>query len=95
MTKRTPLDRNRALRLAGTLAGLAVALGACTHTDGVPTTAAIPREYYMRHPIAIEEANHSIVVFVGRGRGGLSASQRTDGIGRAQSWGQVATGAIT
>jgi pilus assembly protein CpaD len=48
----------------------------------------------MRHPIAVEEANHSIVVFVGRGRGGLSASQRTDVIGLAQSWIQEGTGAI-
>jgi pilus assembly protein CpaD len=94
MTSRIPLDRQRSLRLAGTLFGLAVALGACTHTDGVPTVAAIPNDYHMRHPIAVEEANHSIVVFVGRGRGGLSTSQRTDVIGLAQSWIQEGTGAI-
>src|SRR6266576_2617643 len=67
MTARTPLDRKRALRVAVTLAG-------CTHTGDVATTASIPDDYHMRHPIAVEEANHSIVVFVGRGRGGLSAS---------------------
>jgi pilus assembly protein CpaD len=95
MTSRISLDRHRGLRLTGTLLGLAVALGACTHTDGVPTTAAaIPDDYHMRHPIAVEEANHSIVVFVGRGRGGLSASQRADVIGLAQSWIQEGTGAI-
>src|SRR5215468_4960090 len=94
MTSRISLDRYRPLRLAGTLIGLAVALGACTHTDGVPTTAAIPNDYHMRHPIAVEEANHSIVVFVGRGRGGLSAPQRTDVAGLGQSWVQEATGAI-
>jgi len=94
MTSRITLDRHRPVRLAVTLLGLAVALGACTHTDGVPTTAAIPNDYHMRHPIAFEEANHSIVVFVGRGRGGLSASQRTDVIGLAQSWIQEGTGAI-
>jgi pilus assembly protein CpaD len=96
MTVRTSLDRNRALRLAGTLVGLAVALGACTHTDGVPTTtAAIPEDYRMRHPIAVQEANQSVVVFVGRGRGGLSGSQRADVVGLAQGWAQEATGAIT
>jgi pilus assembly protein CpaD len=94
MTRRISLDRRRTLRLAGTLVGVAVGLGACTHTDGVPTTAAIPDDYRMRHPIAVEEANHSIVVFVGRGRGGLSSSQRADVVGMAQGWIQEATGAI-
>jgi pilus assembly protein CpaD len=56
--------------------------------------AAIPDDYHMRHPIAVEEANHSIVVFVGRGRGGLSASQRADVVGLAQGWVQEGTGAI-
>jgi pilus assembly protein CpaD len=95
MTTRTPLDRKRALRLATALVGLATALGACTHTGDVATTASIPDDYHMRHPITVEEANHSIVVFVGRGRGGLSASQRTDVAGLGQGWVQEATGAIT
>ena len=56
MTNRISLDRQRTFRLTGTLLGVAVALGACTHTDGVPTTAAIPDDYHMRHPIAVEEA---------------------------------------
>jgi pilus assembly protein CpaD len=95
MTTRTPLDRKRALRLATALVGVATALGACTHTGDVATTASVPDDYHMRHPITVEEANHSIVVFVGRGRGGLSASQRTDVAGLAQGWVQEATGAIT
>jgi pilus assembly protein CpaD len=95
MTSRTPLDRKRALRLATALVGLATALGACTHTGDVATTASIPDDYHMRHPISVQEANHSIVIFVGRGRGGLSASQRTDVAGLAQGWVQEATGVIT
>jgi pilus assembly protein CpaD len=95
MTTGTSLDRKRTLRLAVAIVGLAASLGACTHTGDVATTASIPDDYHMRHPIAIEEANHSIVVFVGRGRGGLSASQRTDVLGLAQSWVQEATGTIT
>jgi len=95
MTTGTPLDRKRTLRLTVALVGLAASLGACTHTGDVATTASIPDDYHMRHPIAVEEANHSIVVFVGRGRGGLSASQRTDVLGVAQNWVQEATGAIT
>jgi pilus assembly protein CpaD len=94
MTARTPLDTNRALRLAGALLGLAVALGACTHTDDV-LTASIPDDYRQRHPIAVQEANQSIVIFIGHARGGLSAPQRTDVMGLAQTWLHEATGPIT
>ncbi len=93
MTARTPLDRNRALRLAGALLGLAVALGACTHTDDA-VTASIPDDYRQRHPIAVQEANQSIVIFIGHARGGLSAPQRADVMGLAQTWLHEATGPI-
>jgi len=95
MTTKIPLDPRRALRIAGALAGLAVVLGACTHTDQVVTTSSVPDDYRLRHPIAIEETNRSIVIFVGHARGGLSASQRADVMGLAQIWLQEATGAIT
>src|SRR3954470_23409231 len=87
------LNPKRAFRTAGTLLGLCIALGACTHTDEV-LTASVPNDYRQRHPIAIEEANTSLVVFVGRGRGGLSASQRTDVMGLARTWLREGTGAI-
>ena len=94
MTIRTSFDRSRGLRMAGTLIGLAVALSGCLRTGEEVTTASIPEDYRLRHPIAIEEANKSIVVFVGQGRGGLSAEQRADVIGLAQTWLHEATGAI-
>jgi pilus assembly protein CpaD len=74
MTSRTAVDCRRALRLLGALAGLSVALGACTYTSGEVVTASVPDDYRLRHPIAIEEADRSIVIFVGHARGGLSAS---------------------
>src|SRR5471032_2666068 len=95
MTTKIPLDPRRALRIAGALAGLAVVLGGCTHTDQVVTTSSVPDDYRLRHPIAIEETNRSIVIFVGHARGGLSASQRADVMGLAQIWLQEGTGAIT
>jgi pilus assembly protein CpaD len=95
MTAQIPLDRNRAFRLGGALVGAAVALGACMHTDKPVTTASVPDDYRLRHPIAIQEADQSVVIFVGQGRGGLSAPQRTDVIGLAQSWLHEGTGAIS
>src|ERR1700675_4476059 len=93
MTNRTPVDRDRTLRLLGALAGLSVALGACTHTDDV-LTASVPDDYRLRHPIAIQEADRSVEIFVGHARGGLSVTQRADVIGLAQTWVREGTGAI-
>jgi pilus assembly protein CpaD len=94
MKARTPVEFRRSLRIAGALFGLATALGACTHTDDVATTASVPDDYRLRHPIAIQEANRSVVIFVGQARGGLSAEQRVDVTGLAQVWLQEGTGAI-
>src|ERR1700758_4930434 len=94
MTSGKPADRKRALRLAGALIGLAAALSACKHADDNLTTAGFPEDYRQRHPIAIQEADRSVVVFVGQARGGLSASQRADVMGLAQVWLQEGTGAL-
>ncbi|HKO70224.1 MAG TPA: CpaD family pilus assembly protein [Bradyrhizobium sp.] len=94
MKSRTPLEKHGSLGLLCALAGFSLALGACTYTGAEIVTASVPDEYKMRHPIAIEEANRSIVIFVGHGRGGLSAPQRTDVLGLAQVWLREGTGAI-
>ena len=97
MTTRTLLDPGhlgRVGRIAGALIGLAVSLGACVHSDQ-DALASIPDDYRLRHPIAVAEANQSIVVFIGRGRGGLTAEQRADVAGLAQSWMRDGTGAIS
>ena len=93
MTSTRPVERQRMLRMLGVLAGAAVALGACTH-DREVVTATVPDDYRQRHPIAVEEVNHSIVIFVGRARGGLSDSQRADVVGLARSWRREGTGAV-
>src|ERR1700737_2218265 len=93
MTTRTSQSFSRSFRMAGVLVGVAVALRACVH-DNPERGDAVPGDYRLRHPIAVEEANQSIVVFVGRGRGGLTAEQRADVVGVAQSWMQAGTGVI-
>ena len=89
-------DRTRTLRLAATLIGLSVSLGACKTVDA-PIVAAepYPEDYRQRHPIAVTEADRSIVVFVGTGRGGMTAAQRADVMGMAQNWLREGTGGIT
>jgi pilus assembly protein CpaD len=94
MTAKFLVDHKRAFLIAGALVGLAVVLGACTHTDDV-LTASVPTDYRLRHPIAIQEADQSVVIFVGHARGGLSASQRADVMGLAQTWLREGTGAIS
>ena len=82
MTTRTPLHRVKTLRTLGALLGLSTALGACIpHTTEIVTTSSI--DYRQRHPIAVTEADRSIVVFVGHARGGLSglATHRRHGTG--------------
>jgi pilus assembly protein CpaD len=95
MTNNPSADRHRMLRLIGALFCLSVTLGACTETTGdVVATSRIPEDYRLRHPIAIQEAERSVVVLVGHARGGLSATQRADIAGLARIWVNEGTGAI-
>jgi pilus assembly protein CpaD len=94
MTSAESAERYRSLRIAILAAGLAAGLGACTHTSEGDITASIPNDYRLRHPIAIQEANQTVNIFVGNTRGGLSASQRADVVGLANVWLREGTGAI-
>jgi pilus assembly protein CpaD len=93
MTTQTKVDRRQSWRLFAALVGLSAALGACQQTTEI-VTATVPTDYRLRHPIAVTEGNRSIVVFVGHARGGLSAPQRNDVMGLAQTWVREGTGAI-
>jgi len=92
MTNKIPANQFRTLHLCGAFVGLVLALGACT--TGADLTASVPDDYRLRHPIAIHEGDRSVVIFVGHGRGGLSASQRADVMGLAQTWLREGTGTI-
>jgi pilus assembly protein CpaD len=96
MTHHPSSDRHRMLCLTGAMLGLSVMLGACTETTGGIATpvAQVPEDYRLRHPIAIQEADRSIILLVGHARGGLSSPQRADVAGLAQSWVSEGTGAI-
>ncbi|MBV8698671.1 MAG: CpaD family pilus assembly protein [Bradyrhizobium sp.] len=81
------------LRSLGALIGMSVALGACSVTEQ-EVVATVPSDYRLRHPIAVEEADRAIVIFVGSERGGLSDAQRADVVGLARRWVHDGTGAV-
>ena len=62
--------------------GLSIVLGACNQTTEI-VTASVPNDYRQRHPIAVTEANRSIVVFVGHAtrRPVRAAARRRHGTG--------------
>lgn len=95
MTAKSPASRRRAARLAATLLGVSVALGACKTYAPIVAAEPYPEDYRLRHPIAVTEADRSIVVFIGTGRGGMTAAQRADVMGMAQTWLREGTGGIT
>lgn len=96
MTIKAKPPSGRSLRLAATLISVAATLGACKTFDA-PIMAAepYPVDYRQRHPIAVTEADRSIVVFIGTGRGGMTTAQRADVMGMAQTWLREGTGGIT
>lgn len=93
MIKRVPTLK-RSLRVAAALIGASAALGGCTHTNQDTFTGSVPNDYRQRHPIVIQEANRTTEVFVGSGRGGLTAAQRAEIMGLAQAWLREGTGGI-
>lgn len=82
-----------ALMRAALFAVAGLALAAC-NTTAQETTASVPADYRQRHPIVISEADHTLRVFVGVRRGGLSGPQRADVIAFAQGWKREATGGV-
>lgn len=94
MTNHSPAHPIRSLRLALALAGITLALGACTHSNREAVTASIPDDYRLRHPIVIQESSRTTEIFVGSSRGGLTATQRADVAGLGQTWLRDGTGSI-
>lgn len=94
MTNQFPASFTRRSRVAVALIGVALAMGACTHTADREVTASIPNDYRLRHPIVVQEANRTVEIFVGSQRGGLSGPQRADVGALAQTWLRDGTGSI-
>ena len=91
-----PADRRRALRLAGALVGACRRAGRLqAHRRRGDDRRAFPTIIACAIRSRSRKPDRSIVVFVGHGRGGLSASQRADVMGLAQTWMREGTGGIS
>jgi pilus assembly protein CpaD len=74
---------------------LALLLGACTTSgDTVAVIDDYPRDNRLRHPIVVQERDHTVMVFVGSKRGGLSPAQRAEVLAFAQSWKREGTSGV-
>jgi pilus assembly protein CpaD len=80
-----------ALRLLA-VGGLTVMLAGCYQSKIAQTD--YPIDYRQRHPITLKEGQQTVEIFVGRGRGGLTASQRADVLAFAQAWRHEASSGI-
>lgn len=96
MNDRITTALDKAIRRRGllTVAAVALALAGCNTAREADITASVPADYRLRHPIAIQEANRTVELFIGTSRGGLEASQQVDVMAFAQTWRQEATGGI-
>src|SRR5262245_44232236 len=96
ITAKSPAEIRRALRLSATLVGLSLSLAACkTFEPPIVAGEPYPVQYRARQPVAVTEADRSIVVFIGTGRGGMTAAQRAHVMGMAQNWLREGTGGIS
>jgi pilus assembly protein CpaD len=72
--------------------GLTATLGGCYTQQIAQET--YPNDYRERHPISLKEREHTVEIFVGRNRGGLTPSQRADVLSFAQFWRRESTSGI-
>ena len=74
---------------------LAALLAGCKTTSSTEeTTASIPSDYRLRHPIAVREKTQTMTVFIGDRRGGLTPAQRGEVGAIASGWRQDAKSAF-
>jgi len=78
---------------AAAAAGCALFIGGCT-TDQVATSSDVPTDYRLRHPITLQESNHTVELFIGSNRGELNPTQRAQVLSFGVSWKHEATGGV-
>ncbi len=84
--------RRRAIPRLLAVCGLAAMLAGCYESHLAQSD--YPEDYRQRHPITLKEGEHTVDVFIGRNRGGLTPNQRADVLSFAQQWRHDATSGI-
>jgi pilus assembly protein CpaD len=92
-TTAAPAGSRSILVRAVLIAGCAALIAGCQTTSS-DVMATAPSDYRQRHPIVIKEKDHTVELFIGNSRGGLTADQRADVLAFAQAWKREATGGI-
>ncbi|MEJ2373873.1 MAG: CpaD family pilus assembly protein [Pseudolabrys sp.] len=82
--------RSRLARRLLVIASLVALLGGCYQRQ-LPI---YPTDYRVRHPITLKEGRHTVEVFLGPKRGGLTPTQRADVLSFAQNWRRNATSGV-
>ncbi|MGE0521770.1 MAG: CpaD family pilus assembly protein [Variibacter sp.] len=88
-------DVLRATRKLLAVALLTATCGGCMFSarqEEPLTTASVPTDYRLRHPIVVRESERSFDVFVGTRRGSLTALQRSEIAAFVRSWREEGTG---
>ncbi len=86
--------RGRSMLRVAALGGIAIALIGCNQHTASVQEENYPYDFRQRHPISLREGRHTVEIFLGRYRGGLTPSQRADVLSFAQAWRHDATSGI-
>ena len=79
---------------AAIVAGCALFLCGCNTDQRVAGPPDPPTDYRLRHPITMQESDHSIELFIGSNRGELTPTQRAQVLSFGLGWKREATGGI-
>jgi pilus assembly protein CpaD len=79
---------------AALIASCAVGLAGCYAQPAQDISAFAPTDVRMRHPIVIKEQDHTVELFIGNSRSGLTADQRADVLAFASAWRREASGGV-
>ena len=84
--------RAPALRVLAAV-GLAASLAGC-YDDAKRRVEHYPNDYRERHPITLKEGEHTVEIFLGRNRGGLTPASAPTCLPSRRRWRREATGGI-
>ena len=76
------------------VAGCALLVWGCNTDQQVAGASEVSADYRLRHPITLQEADHTLEIFIGSNRGELNPTQRADLLAFGLGWKHEATGGI-